>query len=438
MATLLRHIQLQVVLAELVVAVPSPAAVAELAFQRGDGAIGLRRRLGKAIADVAERTTQIERRDVVRRHLLLDRRRNERISRADRSEALRIAEAARVVARYCAPKARPSTWPWDRSRPPCTSSVKSKVVFAVGDVPLHRCLQQVALDEGVLALTFAALHEQRREVRSVQLAVLERTRRAIRVERGTAQREPRIGAVSVDHAILRYRRGLHVVGDVVRRTPTTSRRRVTEIEHRRAAPAARVAIAEAVFFRELAGPHEVAAITRERQTARDRRADVFVVALAALAVLHAGTDTFESAVELEVDDTPPPPPPPPATASEPYAADAPPVTISTRSIRMLGNEIGVDRALCGRSNESLAIHQHQRARRAQTSQVQHASTDAAARALLGGWIGRGSERRQLVERVADIRDASLLETFRAHYRDRRRCREPVRTLNARSGNDDLR
>ena len=92
----------------------------------------------------------------------------------------------------------------------------------------------------------------------------------------------------------------------------------------------------------------------------------------------------------------------PATASEPYTDDAPSVSTSMRSTMFAGMSFGLPREI------TVAVDQHQRARRTEAAQADRREPRAAAVVDLRVDV-RAGDRRQLLHEIAERQLAGLLD-----------------------------
>ena len=125
----------------------------------------------------------------------------------------------------------------------------------------------------------------------------------------------------------------------------------------------------------------------------------------------------------------------PATASEPYTADAPPVSTSTRSISGAGIWLmSARRAERAARRQTAAVDQHQRAVRAEVAQVERRGARRAVRDV-AALVREGL--RQLVDQVFDLhRCPSNLMSCAPTHGDGAGAFE-VGLRNARTRDDDL-
>ena len=129
----------------------------------------------------------------------------------------------------------------------------------------------------------------------------------------------------------------------------------------------------------------------------------------------------------------------PASASAPYAADAPPVTTSTLRNSAVGKLSTLTRAVAIGRRHARAVEQDQRACRAHRAQIEIAAAGAAeqraAAALRALCL---EELRQLVELVRHRRAGlERLDLLDRDGRDGHGRRETGGALNARAGDGDL-
>ncbi len=126
----------------------------------------------------------------------------------------------------------------------------------------------------------------------------------------------------------------------------------------------------------------------------------------------------------------------PEIAPEPYAAEAPPVTMSTRLISTDGMKFEVDAvALVGR-HEAAAVDQRERAaaeERVQAAQVRDGGTGEEVR--VAGRVRRVVRQvgRQLRDDVADVHEAEILDVLLVDHRGRVGRIEVGRAADARAG-----
>ena len=129
----------------------------------------------------------------------------------------------------------------------------------------------------------------------------------------------------------------------------------------------------------------------------------------------------------------------PETASEPQAAEAPPVTTSMRWIMVLGMTEGRRRQPM-RGDDALAVKQDQVSVGAQVAQIDARDAQGArvAGVAVGAFFrsGRVTHRRHFTQRVADVRVRGFQQLGSANHRDRRRLLI-TRDLNARGGDHHL-